>query len=121
MVAEPEAPCTTIKVFGAAERTKFPWGFTVREIVVVLVKLPELPVTVTVTVPTLAVPVAERVRRLLDVLGFVPKVAVTPVGRPDAAKLTLPLNPLRELIEIVVEPGVPCKMVTFAGEAERRK
>ena len=86
-----------------------------------LVKLPEVPVTVTVTAPTLAVPVAERVRRLLDVLGFVPKVAVTPVGRPDAAKLTLPLNPLRELIEIVVEPGVPCKMVTFAGEAERRK
>src|SRR5215831_3717554 len=94
MVVDPVAPWTSVKLFGDAERAKLPWGFTVREIVVVLVRLPEVPVIVTVTVPTVAVPVAERVRRLLVVVGFVPKVAATPLGKAETAKFTLPLNPL---------------------------
>lgn len=73
------------------------------------------------TVPTLAVPAAERVRRLLEVAGFVPNVALTPAGKPDADRVTLPLNPFRGLIEMVVEPEVPCRMATLAGDAERRK
>lgn len=78
-----------------------------RERVVVLVKPPDVPVTVTVKVPVVAVPVADRVKRLLAVVGFAPNVPVTPFGKPDAVKLTLPLKPLRGLIEIVVEPEVP--------------
>lgn len=78
-----------------------------RETIVVLVKLPEEPVIVTLTVPTVALPIADRVRRLLVVAGFVPKVALTPVGRPDAVKFTLPLNPFRGLIVMVVEPDAP--------------
>ena len=78
-----------------------------REIVVLLVKLPDVPVMVTVTVPIVAVPIADRVKRLLAVAGFVPKVALTPFGRPDAAKFTVPLNPFRGLIEMVVEAAAP--------------
>lgn len=92
-----------------------------RERVVVLDKLPDVPVTVTVKVPVAAVPPAERVKVLLAVAGFVPNVALTPFGTPDADKVTLALKPLRGFIVMVVEPDVPCRMATLAGEAERRK
>jgi hypothetical protein len=93
----------------------------VRERVVVLVKPPDVPVMVTVKVPVVAVPVADRVKRLLAVAGFVANVALTPFGTPDAVRLALPLKPLRGLIAMVVEPEAPCRIVTLAGEAERRK
>ena len=92
-----------------------------RETVAVVVKLPEEPVIVTVTVPIVAVPVADRVKRLLVVAGFVPKLALTPLGRPDAVKFTLPLKPLRGLIVMVVEPTAPWGKVTLVGDAERVK
>jgi hypothetical protein len=79
----------------------------VRVIVAVLLRLPEVPVTVTVKVPVAAVPVADRVKRLVVVAGFVPKKALTPLGRPDAVKFTLLLNPFRRLIVMVVEPAAP--------------
>ena len=87
----------------------------------VAVKLPDVPVTVTVKVPVVATPIAERVKRLLVVAGFVPNVALTPPGKPDPVRLTLPLNPLRRLIEMVVELEAPCRIVTLDGEAEIRK
>ena len=92
-----------------------------RDVVVVFVKPLDVPVIVTVKVPVVAVPVADRVRTLLVVAGFVPKVALTPFGNPEAVKFTLPLNPLTGLIEMVVEPEAPCRVVTLAGVAERRK
>ena len=92
-----------------------------RERVVVLVKPADVPVIVTVKVPGVTVPAADRVTRLLAKVGFVPKLAPTPFGRPEALKLTLPLNPLSGLIEMVVETEAPCWMVTLAGDAERRK
>ena len=92
-----------------------------RETVVVVVKLPEEPVIVMVTVPIVAVPVADRVKRLLVVAGFVPKLALTPLGRPDAVKFTLPLKPLRGLIVMVVEPTAPWGKVKLVGDAERVK
>lgn len=92
-----------------------------RETVVLLVRLPDVPVTVTVNVPTVAVPVAERVKRLLAVAGFVPKVTLTPLGRPDAVKLTLPLNPLKGFTVMVVDPAVAWRIVKLLGEIERVK
>ena len=89
--------------------------------VVVFVKLPEVPVTVTVTVPVVAVPVADRVKRLLVFVGFVPKMALTPLGRPEAAKETLPLNPFWGLMVIEVEPVAPWRNVKLAGDAESVK
>lgn len=87
----------------------------------VLVRLPDVPVMVTVKVPVAAVPLADRVKTLLTVAGFVPNAALTPLGKPDAVRVTLPLKPLRGLIEMVVEPEVPCRIVTLDGEVERRK
>ena len=78
-----------------------------RETVAVLVRLPDVPVTVSVTVPIVAVPVADRVKRLVLVAGFVAKTALTPLGSPEAVKFTLPLNPLRGLMVMVVEPTAP--------------
>lgn len=87
----------------------------------VLVKPPEVPVTVTVKVPVAAAPLAERVKRLLAVAGFVPKAGLTPPGNPETDRFTLPLKPLRGLIEMVVEPEVPCRIIKLDGEAARRK
>ena len=57
--------------------------------------LPDVPVTVRLKVPIVALLVADRVKTLVVVAGFVPKVALTPLGRPDAVKFTEPLNPFK--------------------------
>jgi hypothetical protein len=93
----------------------------VREMVALLVKLPEVPVTVTVKVPVAAVLLADKVKRLEDAVGFVPKLALTPLGRPDAVRFTLPLNPLAGLIVIVVEPDAAWRKVRLTGDAESVK
>lgn len=56
---------------------------------------PDDPVTVSAKAPVVAAPVADRVTTLLAVAGFVPNVAVMPLGKPDTARLTLPLKPLK--------------------------
>ena len=66
-------------------------------------------------------PVADRVKRLLAVAGFVPKLAVTPLGRPETVKFTLSLNPFKGWIVMVVEPDAPCRKARLAGDAERVK
>ncbi len=62
---------------------------------------PEVPVMVIVAAPIVAVLLAVRVRTLLVVAGLVPKEAVTPLGRPVAASVTLPKNPPMAGTEIV--------------------
>ena len=86
-----------------------------------LVKLTEVPTTVTVKVPIVAVPLADRVKALVVVAGFVAKIALTPFGRPDTVKFTLPLNPFRGWIVIVAEPDEPWGKVRFAGDTESVK
>jgi hypothetical protein len=121
MVPVPVAPCVIVKLFGDAKRVKLPCGLTEREIVVLFVKPPDEPVTVITTVPAAAVPAADRVKRLLAVAGFDENTALTPFGSPVAVKFTLPLNPFRGLIVIVVEPEAPWTRVKVAGDAERVK
>src|SRR5713101_283567 len=94
---------------------------TVREIVVVFVKLPDEPVTVTVTVPVVAVLLAVSVNVLLLAVLVGLNVAITPLGRPEADKLTLLLKPFSGVTVIVLAPAAPCKIVTLLGEAEREK
>ncbi len=114
-------PCDIVKLFGEAERAKFGGGFTVRETVALLVKLPDVPVTVSVTVPVVAVLLAVKVSVLL--LAVLPGLneAVTPLGRPDADKLTLPLKPFSGVMVMLLVPVAPCTIVTLLGDAEREK
>ena len=62
-------------------------------IVVVFVKLPDLPVTVTDTVPVFAVVLAVSVNVLVLIVLVGLNDAVSPLARPDADKLTLPVKP----------------------------
>jgi len=78
-------------------------------------------VIVTVAVPVVAVLLAVRVRTLVEVVGFVPKLAVTPLGRPEAERLTLPVNPPDGVTVMVLFPLVPWVTVRLVGEAESEK
>src|SRR5260370_12822885 len=80
---------------------------TVREIVVVFDKLPELPVTVTVTVPVVAVLLAVSVNVLVLVALLGLNEDVTPLGRPDAARPTLPVKPFCGVTVMALEPLAP--------------
>jgi len=94
-------------------------GVTVRVIVVVFVKLPDVPVIVTVTVAVVAVLLAASVNALVMVAGFGLNDALTPLGRPEADKLTLPLKPFCGVTVIVLVPVLPCMMLRLLGDAER--
>jgi len=119
MLLVPVVPCAIVMLFGDAEREKFAGAFTVRETVVLFVKLPDVPVTVTVTVPVVAVLLAVKVSVLVPAVLLGLNEAVTPLGRPDADKLTLLLKPLNGVIVMVLAPLVPCTTVRLLGEAER--
>ena len=69
--------------------------------------MPEVPVTVTVAVPVVAVLLAVNVRTLVEVVGLVPKLAVTPAGSPDADNVTLPVKPPEGVTVIVLVPLLP--------------
>jgi hypothetical protein len=86
---------------------------------VVCVRLPLVPVIVMVDVPVAAVELTVSVRELVDVVGLVPKLAVTPAGNPEADRVTLPVKPPEGVTVIVLLPLLPCLML--AGEAERAK
>ena len=88
---------------------------------VLFVKFPDVPVMVTVAVPVAATLLAMSVRVLVPVVVTGLNVAVTPFGRPDAAKLTLPVNPKRSVTVIVVAPVAPCGIVRLLGEEESLK
>jgi len=60
---------------------------------VVRVKLPDVPVMVTVNAPVLDLLLAASVKLLIWVPFAGAKKAFIPVGKPVAVKLTVPLNP----------------------------
>ena len=120
MVLVPLVPWVTAKLLGDAESTKFGTGtgFTVKETVVVFAKLPEMPVMVTVTVPVAAVLLAVSVNVLVPVVLVGLNEAVTPLGRPEADKLTLPLKPFCGVTVMVLVPLAPWVIVKLLGDAE---
>lgn len=83
-----------------------------------LVKPSDEPVTVTVTVPVVAVLLAVSVRVLVVVVLLGLSEAVTPVGRPDRARLIVPLKPPCRPTVMVLVPLEPCGTVRLLGEAE---
>jgi len=80
---------------------------TVSAMVVVADSVPDVPVIVTMEDPVVAVLLAVKVSTLLPVVGFVPNEAVTPLGKPDAASVTLPVNPPTPVTLIVLVPLLP--------------
>ena len=95
---------------------------TVSATVVLLLKLPEVPVTLTDTVPSAAalLAISVNVLVLLVVVGL--NEAVTPLGRPEADRLTLPLKPFCGVTVIVLVPLVPPgARLKELGEAESVK
>lgn len=93
-VAEPPG-CKLISL-GPVAIVKF-GVLIVKEKVAEAARLPEVPVIVIVEFPGSAEPLTAKVIVLsgvpLPVAGFGEKDAVTPLGRPDAARVTLPVNP----------------------------
>jgi hypothetical protein len=89
---------------------------TVSAMVVVAVVLPEVPVTVTVAGPVVAVELAVSVStlELAEEAGL--NEAVTPLGRPDAVNVTLPVNPSTSPTVMVSVALLPC--VTGRLDAE---
>ena len=79
---------------------------------VLAVTLPEVPVTVALYCPRLAELLALNVTVLLPfAVGFGENEAVTPLGRPETAKVTLPLNPELELTITEDDPEPPWPML----------
>jgi hypothetical protein len=114
------APPMTLVGFSVSEETVGRGrGVTVRVIVVVCVKVPDVPVMVAVTVPVMAVLLATNVNVLVVVVGFVLNDAVTPLGKPDADSLTLPTKPFWGVTATVLVRLPPCVIVKLVGDVER--
>ena len=105
-VLVPLLPRTTVRVPGESESVKLGAGI-VSASVVVAVSVPEVPLMVIVALPTVAELLAVSVSTLLPVVGFGVNDAVTPLGRPKAARLTLPVNPFWPVTEMVDVPEAP--------------
>lgn len=120
----PLVPCVMVTDVGDAAMVKFAdaAALTVSEMVVVAVRLPDVPVMVTVEVPVVAVLLAVNDTVLVEVVGFVPNVAVTPLGKPEAERVTLPENPPTSVTVTVLVPAEPpCVIETLLGEADSVK
>jgi len=87
--------------------------------VVVCDKLPDVPVIVITFEPAAADAVAVSVNVLFEVVGFGLNAAVTPLGRPEATNVTLPLKPFEGTTAMVLVPLLPGGTVTLLGVAVR--
>ena len=95
MVDVPLDPWTTVRDPGEAVSVKLGGGAVIVSGIVMVAHEPsEIPVMVIVAGPTVAVLLAVSVRTLEPVeVGFGANDAVTPLGRPEADRVTLPVNP----------------------------
>jgi len=101
------AACWKFRLLGDADRLKFGGAFTVSEIKVVFVRLPDVPEIVMITDPVAAVLLAVSVRLLVVEVVLGAKAAVTPDGKLETLKPTLPLKfPMAETV-IVLLPEAP--------------
>lgn len=121
IVLEPDALWAIDRLLGESDNEKDGVALlvTVRAIVVLAERLPLVPVMVTVDEPAVAELLAFSVTTLEPVVGLVPKDAVTPLGKPLAASVTLPLNPPAGLTVTVLVPDAPCAMDKLPGESDR--
>ena len=82
---------------------------------------PDVPVIVTAFAPVVAVLLAVKVTVVPEVELVGLNDAVTPLGRPEAEKLTLLLKPFVPVTVIELEPLLPCATVRLDGEAASEK
>ena len=90
-----------------------------RETAVVCDNPPDAPETVTVTVPVAAVLLAASVKTLVPAVLLGLNDAVTPLGKPDADKLTLLLKPPCGVTVMVLAPLVPCTRLRLLGDEDK--
>src|SRR5580658_5283701 len=111
---------TTAAICG--ERLTVTFGTaTVRLMLSIWDKLPDVPVVVTVAFPSVAVSLAVSVIVLVLVVAGGLNDAVTPLGKPDTDKLTLPVNPFCPVTVIVLVAVPPWPTIGLAGDAARVK
>ena len=110
-----------LRLPGDAETVNVPVGLTARFKLVWFVMVPDEPVTVIVNVPTAAAAlvVSVNVLALSVLLGL--NDALTPLGRPEIDKLTVPVNPFSGVTVIAAVPLAPWVSVRMFGEADSRK
>jgi predicted cation transporter len=95
--------------------------------VVLCVSEPDVPVTVTVLVPVVAVEDAVKVKVDValpfagGVTGLGEKAAVTPLGSPEALSVVAELNPLRLVTVMVLVAVDPRVTLTALGDADTLK
>ena len=94
---------------------------TVRLMVVVALRLPEVPVTVRVDFPAAAEEDAAMVSALPPLVVAGLKAPVTPLGRPAIFRPTSPPNPFCWFTVTVLAPLPPGDTVTAAGDADSVK
>jgi hypothetical protein len=124
IVLVPLPPGFIVNEPGAAPMLKFgvAAAVTVRVRWVVATKLADVPVMVTVAVPVVAVLLAVNEIVLVPVAGFGVNVADTPVGRLDAARVMLPVNPPWSTTVTVLDPAEPpWVIVRVLGESDKLK
>ena len=116
-VVERDCPGSRVSVSGDAAIVK-PGALTSSATSVLPVKDPEVPATLIRYDPRTAELPTVRISVLLAEVGLLPQDAVTPLGKPDTASSTLPVNPLRSLTVMVVVPELPGVMVRLVEDAE---
>lgn len=116
-VLAPLAPGVKLTLAGVAERVKLGGAAIVSEIVALLLTVPDVPVTVTVEVPSAVLAVAFRVSVVVcAAVDAGLNVAVTPAGRPVAENVTVPLKlPCGVTLNVLV-PLPPCRILRLAGD-----
>ena len=114
-----EPACARLTLAGVAARLNAGGPVMVSEKRAVLVKVPEVPVMVMVSVPAAAELAATIVRTLVVIALAGLKDAVTPAGNPETVRLTALLKPCCAPIVIVLVPLAPAAMETVAAEEAR--
>jgi hypothetical protein len=115
------APCAKLKLPGDALTVKLGPRVTVRGNVTELVMLPEAPATVTLVVPAPAFDAAVNVAALVVAVLDGSNDNVTPVGKPVALRVTLPLNPFFGVTVRVVLALAPAATLKLGPEGAIEK
>ena len=120
-LAKPALPATPTEPISPSDHTEgsVETNWTVRESVVVFVKLPAVPVMVTATGPVAAVLLAVSVNVLVFAVLLGLNDAVTPLGKPDADKLTPLLKPPCGVTVMVHVPLVPWTRLMLLGKEDK--